>query len=114
MFRGILAMMVPEGTLATAVIGLGALAAYAMALFSLIIFSSSLITTLPETVMGWIDTTLASSAASELGRTMTAAALQPPSLGRLEPRNSVPWRPPVQKQLPPPTRVLPAPSAIQK
>ena len=82
MFRGILAMMVPEGTLATAVIGLGALAAYAMALFSLITFSSSLITTLPETVIGWIDATITSSAASDLGRSFAAgfpAALNRPT-----------------------------------
>jgi len=91
MFRGILAMMVPEGTLATAVIGLGALAAYAMALFSLITFSSSLITTLPETVIGWIDATITSSAASDLGRSFAAAASQPPSIGRLEPRNAKPY-----------------------
>ena len=66
--------------------------AYTLALVSLVGFSSSLITLLPETVLGWIDATLTSGATQDLGRSIAGEASQRPAIGRMEPRNTIPTR----------------------
>ena len=79
MFRGILPVMAPDGTVGTILAGLAGLVAYTLALFSLVTFTSSLITTLPQTVLGWIDASLTASNAAVLGSAMTARGYRAPA-----------------------------------
>ena len=95
-FRGILVMMVPDGGYGSIFAALAGLVAYTLALVSLVGFSSSLITLLPETVLGWIDATLMSGATQDLGRSLAGEASQRPGIGRMEPRNTIPTRGPHQ------------------
>ena len=95
-FRGILVMMVPDGGYGSIFAALAGLVAYTLALVSLVGFSSSLITLLPETVLGWIDATLMSGATQDLGRSLAGEASQRPGIGRMEPRNTIPTRGPRQ------------------
>src|SRR4051812_4337607 len=71
---------------------LAGLVAYTLALVSLVGFSSSLITLLPETVLGWIDATLMRGATQDFGRSLAGEASQRPGIGRMEPRNTIPTR----------------------
>ncbi len=106
MFRGILAMLVPDGTFGSIFAALAGLVGYTLALVSLFTFSSSLITMLPETVLGWIDASLTSSVAPGLGTSIAGQASQRPSIGRLEPSNGLPRLSPRpnSQSLPPPKK----------
>ncbi|MFJ7440814.1 DotA/TraY family protein [Methylorubrum thiocyanatum] len=53
-FRGALAMIAPDGTIAYAMVGTAGLFVYAVVLFSIVITSAGQISALPETVLSWI------------------------------------------------------------
>ncbi len=53
-FRGALAMIAPDGTVAYAMVGTAGLFVYAVVLFSIVITSAGQISALPETVLSWI------------------------------------------------------------
>ncbi|KMO28974.1 DotA/TraY family protein [Methylobacterium aquaticum] len=53
-FRGALAMLSPDGTIAYAMVGTAGLFVYAVVLFSIVMLSAGQISALPETVLSWI------------------------------------------------------------
>ncbi|SFG78057.1 DotA/TraY family protein [Methylobacterium gossipiicola] len=53
-FRGALAMIAPDGTIAYAMVGTAGLFVYAVVLFSIIALAAGQISALPETVLSWI------------------------------------------------------------
>jgi conjugal transfer/type IV secretion protein DotA/TraY len=53
-FRGALAMIAPDGTIAYAMVGTAGLFVYAVVLFSIVMLSAGQISALPETVLSWI------------------------------------------------------------
>ncbi|MCJ2029503.1 DotA/TraY family protein [Methylobacterium sp. J-043] len=53
-FRGALAMLSPDGTIAYAMVGTAGLFVYAVILFSIVMMSAGQISALPETVLSWI------------------------------------------------------------
>lgn len=53
-FRGALAMLSPDGGIATAMIGASGIFVYALVMFSIIVMAAGQISALPETVLGWI------------------------------------------------------------
>jgi len=53
-FRGALAMISPDGTIAYAMVGTAGLFVYAVILFSIVMLSAGQISALPETVLSWV------------------------------------------------------------
>lgn len=53
-FRGALAMLSPDGGIATAMIGASGIFVYALVMFTIISMAAGQISALPETVLGWI------------------------------------------------------------
>jgi conjugal transfer/type IV secretion protein DotA/TraY len=53
-FRGALAMIAPDGTIAYVMVGTAGLFVYAVVLFSIVMLSAGQISALPETVLSWI------------------------------------------------------------
>lgn len=53
-FRGALAMLSPDGTIAYAMVGTAGLFVYAVVLFSIVMLAAGQISALPETVLSWI------------------------------------------------------------
>ncbi|MDP4025789.1 DotA/TraY family protein [Methylobacterium sp. NEAU 140] len=53
-FRGALAMIAPDGTIAYAMVGTAGLFVYAVVLFSIVTLAAGQISLLPETVLSWI------------------------------------------------------------
>ncbi|SEP49146.1 conjugal transfer/type IV secretion protein DotA/TraY [Methylobacterium sp. ap11] len=53
-FRGALAMLSPDGTIAYAMVGTAGLFVYAVILFTIVVLSAGQISALPETVLSWI------------------------------------------------------------
>jgi hypothetical protein len=70
-FRGALAMLSPDGTIAYAMVGTAGLFVYAVILFSIVMLSAGQISALPETVLSWIGAQIERRAGSS---TATAAA----------------------------------------
>jgi conjugal transfer/type IV secretion protein DotA/TraY len=70
-FRGALAMLSPDGTIAYAMVGTAGLFVYAVILFSIVMLSAGQISALPETVLSWIGAQIERRTGSS---TATAAA----------------------------------------
>ncbi|KMO21326.1 DotA/TraY family protein [Methylobacterium platani] len=71
LFRGALAMLSPDGTIAYAMVGTAGLFVYAVILFSIVMLSAGQISALPETVLSWIGAQIERRTGSS---TATAAA----------------------------------------
>ncbi len=63
-FRGALAMLSPDGTIAYAMVGTAGLFVYAVVLFSIVTLSAGQISALPETVLSWIGAQIERRAAN--------------------------------------------------
>lgn len=72
-FRGALAMLSPDGTIAYAMVGTAGLFVYAIVLFSIVTLAAGQISALPETVLSWIGAQIARNAGS--GAAVAAGAL---------------------------------------
>lgn len=76
-FRGALAMLSPDGTIAYVMVGTAGLFVYAVLLFSIVMLSAGQISALPETVLSWIGAQLERRAGSSAA--VAAAGIVVPS-----------------------------------
>ncbi len=81
-FRGALAMISPDGTIAYVMVGTAGLFVYAVLLFSIVMLSAGQISALPETVLSWIGAQIERRAGSSAA-VAAAGIVVPSSPGRI-------------------------------
>ncbi len=83
-FRGALAMLSPDGSIATVFLAAAGIFAYALTMFVVITMAAGQISALPETVLGWIGGQIARRAGAGAGSNAAAIMLpsNPSSIGK--------------------------------
>ncbi len=81
-FRGALAMLSPDGTIAYAMVGTAGLFVYAVILFTIVVLSAGQISALPETVLSWIGAQIERRAGSSAA-VAAAGIVMPTSPSRI-------------------------------